>query len=162
MGILYTHDFGSLRLLRSSDVKGNHGPRASRRSCRVVYANIQGHHKNLSDLSLTTRVGDVFLFCTKTLVSSRRDISELMVQSFYRPMQLLKGEVNRFRGLALYVRDCFSVYRQRIYECGCSKVIIVRICSSSPYLYVFGVYKKLDLLDKIFDRLFTALAKLVC
>ena len=59
MGILYKHDFGHLRILRSSDVKENPGPKASRRSCCVVYANIRGLHKNLSDLSLIARGGDV-------------------------------------------------------------------------------------------------------
>ena len=30
-----------------------------------------------------------------------------MVPGFGRPMQLVSGEVNRFRGLAVYVRDGF-------------------------------------------------------
>ena len=36
--------------------------RASRRSCRVMYGNIRGLHKNLSDLSLAARGEDVFFF----------------------------------------------------------------------------------------------------
>ena len=36
MGILGKHDFGSLRLLRSSNVEKNPGPRVSRRSCSVM------------------------------------------------------------------------------------------------------------------------------
>ena len=52
-------------------------------------------------------------------------------------MQLLKGDVDRFRGLALYVRDDLSAYRQGSYECGYCEVIVVRICSSSHnYFYV--------------------------
>ena len=62
MGILYKRYFGRLRLLRSSDVEENPGPRVSRRSYRVVYANIRGLHKNLSDLALIARGGGVFFF----------------------------------------------------------------------------------------------------
>ena len=80
-----------------------------------MYAKIQGLHKNLSDLALVARGGDVFFFCSETLVSYRRNISEPIVLGFGRPMQLLNGEVDRFRGLAIYVRDSFSAYRQRGY-----------------------------------------------
>ena len=60
MSILYTHYFGRLRQLRSSNVKENPGLRASRRSCCVVYANIRRLQKNLSDFSFAVRGEDVF------------------------------------------------------------------------------------------------------
>ena len=60
-GILFKRYFGCLRLLCSSDVE-NPAPRASRRSYRVAYANIRGLQKNLSDLSLMAKGGDVFFF----------------------------------------------------------------------------------------------------
>ena len=87
------------------DVEEKPGPKATRRSFRVVLANIWGLHKNLSDLSLAARGGDVFF--SETLVSSRLYISKLMVSDFERPMQLLNGEVDRFQGLAQYVREVF-------------------------------------------------------
>ena len=40
---------------------------ASRRSCRVVYANILTLHKNLLDVSLIARGGYVFLFVLRLL-----------------------------------------------------------------------------------------------
>ena len=40
----------------------NPEPRASCRSCRVVFAIIRGLHKNLSGLYLIARGGDVFLY----------------------------------------------------------------------------------------------------
>ena len=43
----------------------------------------------------------------RRLVSSRRHNSELLVQDFVRLMQLLRGEVRRFRRLAVYVRAGF-------------------------------------------------------
>ena len=76
----------------------NPGPKASRRSCHVVYVNFRILRKNLSDLSLIVRCGEVFLFifCSETLVSSRRHIYELMVKRFGRPIQLPRDEVDWF------------------------------------------------------------------
>ena len=61
-----------------------------------MHAYIRGLHKNLSDLSLTARGGDMIFFCSETLISSRCHISELKAPGFDRPMQLLKEEVDRF------------------------------------------------------------------
>ena len=121
----------------------------SRRSCCVVYANILGLNKNLSYFSLIASGGDVFLY-SETLVSFRRHISKLMVPGFDGRMQLLRGKVDRFRGLAVYVCDGFSAYNQHSYECGCCDVIVDRICSTSHNFYVFGVYRNLDLLNIFF------------
>ena len=79
-----------------------------------------------------------------------------MIAGFGRSMQLLRGDDNRFRELAVYVRDGYSVYRQRSYECGCCDVILVRICSISHIFYEFGVYRNSDVSDAIFDCLLTA------
>ena len=57
-------------------------PRALPRSCRTVCAIIRGLHKNLSDLSLMGRGGDVFFFVLRL----KRNISETMVPDFGRPM----------------------------------------------------------------------------
>ena len=118
-----------------------------------IYANIRDLHKNLSNLSLIARSGDVFF--SETLVSPRPHISELMVPGFGKPMQLLRGEVDWVQGSAVYVRDDFSAYRQLGYECGCC----VKICSSSHNFYVFGVFRNLDISDNIFDCLLTTKAK---
>ena len=74
-----------------------------------MYVNIRSLHKNLSDLCLAARGGDVFFF--ETLVSYRCHILELMVSGFSKPMQLLKGEVDQFLGFAPYVRELFSTCR---------------------------------------------------
>ena len=67
-----------------------------------MYASIQGLRKNLSnvsDLLLLPEV-EMLFFCSEILVSSWRHISELTVSSFGRPIRLLRGEVDRFPGLA--------------------------------------------------------------
>ena len=82
-----------------------------------------------------------------------------MISDIGSPMQLLRGEVDRFRGLAINVRDCLSAYRQLSYECRGCEVMVVRICSSSHNFYMFGVYLNPDLSDTIFDCVLTALVK---
>lgn len=57
------------------------------------------------------------------------------------------------------MRDGFSAYRQPSYECEFCEVIVVQICSSDKKFYVFGVYRKPDLSDNIFDCLLTAMAE---
>ena len=47
----------------------------------------------------------------------------------------------------------------RDYECGCCKVIVIRICSSSHNFYKVCVHRYPDLADQIFDCLLTAMAK---
>ena len=74
-------------------------------------------------------------------------------------MQLLKGEVDWFRWLTVFVRDGFSTYRKRGYECRCCEVIVGRICSSSHNFYVFNVYRNLDISDNFFFTLLTAIAE---
>ena len=69
-----------------------------------------------------------------------------MIPGLDRPMQLLRGQVDRLRGLT----DGFSAYNHRACECGCCEVIVVRIYSSSHNFYAFGVYQNPDLSDKIF------------
>ena len=116
---------------------------ASRRSCCVMYANIRDLPESLSDLSLIAKGGDV------VLIFPSYYIFELMVLGFGKPMQLLRGEIDRFRELTVYVRDVFSAYKIRSYECGCCEVIVARICSSSHDFYVFDVYLNADHSDKI-------------
>ena len=148
MGILYKHYFGRLRLWRYSEIEQNPGPRASRRLWYVVYANIRRLHKSLSNLFLAAS-GDV-VFCSETIFSSRCHIADLIVPRFGRPMQLLKGEVDRFGGLALYVHKGFSANRQRSYGRKCREVIVVWICINNHNFYVLGVHRIPDLSDKIF------------
>ena len=48
--------------MRFSDVEENSGAKASRMSCPVVYANIRGLHKNLSELSIIAK-DEIIFFC---------------------------------------------------------------------------------------------------
>ena len=155
MGILYKRYFGCLMLLKSCG--GDSGMRASRSSCRVVYANIRACIRSCLICLLLPAVE--LYFCSESLVSSRRHISEPIVPDFGRPMQLLRDEADRFRGLAAYVHNGFSAYRQRSYRCGCCDVIVAKTCKSSHNFYVFSVYQNPDLSNNIFGCLLTVISK---
>ena len=83
-----------------------------------------------------------------------------LVPGFAKPMPLLGREAHRSRGLTVYVRHDFSACRQYSYECRCCKIIVIRICSSSHNFYVFGVYRNLNLSDKIFNCSLAAISTL--
>ena len=83
-----------------------------------------------------------------------------MVPGLGRPMKLLRGAVDRFR-VRRWLNRCVIAFRRidSSYEFGRCEVIVIRICSSSHNFYVFGVYRDLDLSDKISHYLLTAIAK---
>ena len=63
-------------------VELNPGPVTGRnRQCYVLYSNIRGLYGNLHDLIVASKGFDI-LFCSKTLVSNFRHISELAIPSF--------------------------------------------------------------------------------
>ena len=160
MGLSISFNLGRLRLLLSSDVEVNPGPvRRCLRNCSILYCNIRGLHGNLSDLAVAAGSCDV-LFCSETLVSSRRHISELRLPDFGKPMQILRGESDRSRGFAVYVRAGFSAYRQTKFECNCCELMVVRISGALSNTYVFGVYRNPDLDNHIYDCLLTAMANI--
>ena len=160
MGVLYKRYVDLLRLLKSSDVEEltQHDTTAYTQVVSCYVRQYPEPAKNLSDLSLIARGRDV-VFCSEVLISSRCHISELMVPGFGSPMQLIRSAVGRFRELAVYVRDGFSAYGQRSYECGYCEVIVFKICSSSHNFNVFGVYRNPDLSGTMFDYLLTTIAK---
>ena len=54
---------------------------------------------NLSDLTVASSQYDI-LFCSETLVSDMRHVSELLVPDFGRPVLLCRGKMPRARGMA--------------------------------------------------------------
>ena len=84
MRILYKLYFHRLRLLRFSEVE-NSRPRATRR--RVVLCTpLSGTCIIICQIYLSLSEVEMFFFCSNTLVSARRLISELTVPDFGRPM----------------------------------------------------------------------------
>ena len=134
----------------------NPRPRASRRSCRVAYANIRGLYKNLSDCLFWPEMEMCFFLRVLCLPDATFPSLWFRVLADWCSCSWV-----RLIGLDgwLYTCDRCSAYRQRGYECGCCEVVVVRICNSSHNFYIFLVYRNPDLSDKIFHCLLPAMAK---
>ena len=74
--------------------------------CRILCSNVRGLGGNLSDLAVASYQYDI-MFCSETLVSDMRHMSELLIPGFGRPVLLCRGMVPRARWMAAYVRDGF-------------------------------------------------------
>ena len=82
-------------LILSGDVELHPGPRfTGRPQCRVMYSNIRGLYKNIHDLIAVSRQYDI-LFCSETLVSSRRHPTEVLIPGFKKPTLLRSDAIPR-------------------------------------------------------------------
>ena len=134
------------------------GPRLTGRpQCRVMYSNIRGLYKNIHDLIAVSRQYDI-LFCSETLVSSRRHPTEILIPGFKKPTLLRSDAIPRARGMALYNRNDFSATNQRTYECSCHEVKIVKVCGGRSNFYIFSIYRNPDANDSIFNCLLSSVA----
>ena len=118
---------------------------------------MRGLAGNHSDLTVASSQYDILL-CSETLVSDSRHVSELLVPGFGRPVLLCPGRMPRARGMAAYVRDGYGAFRQHMFECGCCEMLVFRVCGVRQNLYVFSLYRNLDLDDRIFDSLLASMA----
>ena len=76
MEFIYLIFYACLRL-RFLDVETNQGPRRPVPTvCRILCSNVRGLAGNLSDLTMASSQYDM-LFCSETLVSDMRHVSEL-------------------------------------------------------------------------------------
>ena len=90
------------------------------------------------------------LFCSETLVSDMRHVSELLVPGFGWPVLLCRGKMPRARGMAAYVRDGYGAFRQLKFECGCCETQFFGVCGVRQNHYVFSLYRNPDLDDGFF------------
>ena len=98
--------------LQFPDVETNPGPRCPvPEACRILCSNVRGLSKNLSDVKVASSQDDL-LFCSETLVSDSRHMSELLVPGFVHPVLLCRDGVPRARGMAAYVRDGYGAFHQ--------------------------------------------------
>ena len=72
---------------------------------------MRGLAGKLSDLTVSSSQYDI-LFCSETLVSDKRHVSELLVPGFGRPVLLCRGKMPRARGMAACIRDGDGVFHQ--------------------------------------------------
>ena len=122
--------------LRFLDVETNPGQRRPVPPvCRILCSNVRGLAANLGDLTVASYQYDI-LFCSETLVSDKRHVSEFLIPGFGRSVLLCRGKIHRARGMAAYARDCFGAFRQPKFECGCCEMLVFRVCGVRQNLYV--------------------------
>ena len=147
-------------LILSGDVELHPRPRLTGRpQCRAMYSIIRGLYKNIHDLIAVSTQYDI-LFCSETLVSSRRHPTEILIPGFKKPTLLRSDAIPRARGMALYIRNEFSATNQRTYECNCHEVQIVKVCGGHSNFYIFSIYRNPDANDSIFDYLLSSMASI--
>ena len=143
-----------LLLLLCGDVEVNPGP--CRSKCRVMYSNIRGLYANINDLQIASRNYDI-IFCSETLVSSKRHVSELLLPGFNKPTLILSDSRARARGLATYIRSGYSASIIKDFVCNCHEVQLVKVCSRSNNFYIFNLYRNPDIDNRIYDCLLTSM-----
>ena len=147
-----------LLLILSGDIELNPGPVTGRnQQCRVLYSNIRGLYGNLHDLIVASKGFDI-LFCSETLVSNFRHISELAIPGFKRPILFKRNDINRAQGMAVYIRSGCSACHKATFECGCHEVQIIKVCGKHNNFYLFSVYQNPDADDGIFYCLLVSMA----
>ena len=157
MEFIYLVFYACLRL-RFLNVETNPGPRRPVPAvCRILCSNVRGLAGNHSDLTVAPSQYDI-LFCSETLVSDIRHVSELLVPGSGRPVLLCRGKMPRARGMAAYVRDGYGAFRQPKFECGCCEMLFFMACGVRQNLYVYSHYRNPDLDDRIFDCLLASMA----
>ena len=87
-----------------------------------------------------------------------RHVLEVLVPGFGRTVLLCRGKMSRAHGMATYVRDGYGAFRHLKFECGCCEMLVFRVCGVRQNLYVYSLYRNLDLDDRIFDCLHASMA----
>lgn len=70
------------------------------KSCRILSANVLGLHKNLMDHTKDVTNHDL-IFCSETLVSDLKNVSELRISNFREPVLIRRDYVSRASGMSL-------------------------------------------------------------
>ena len=157
MGTLHLKFYSCLRR-QFLDVETNPGPRCPvAASCRILSRNVRGLSRNLSDLAVASSQYDILLR-SETLVSELRHVSELLVPGFGHHVLLCRGKLPRPRGMAAYVRDGYGAFCQPKFECGCSEMVVVRVCGLKQIFCVYSLCRNPDQDDHIYDCFVTSMA----
>ena len=116
--------------------------------CRILYSSVG------SSVACLT----MLLFCSETLVSDIRHVSELLVPGFGCPLLLCQSKMPQARLMVAYIRYGYGAFHQPKFECGCCEMLVFRVCDTRQNLYVYSFYRNPDLDDRIFDCLLASMA----
>ena len=138
-------------LLLCGDIESNPGPsRATTRSARILYANVNGLSKKMEELRAASTRHDI-LFCSETRVTNKRCPGALKINGFSGPHQRLHKSSPNAQGMAMYIREGYCAYRQSQCECNCHEVQVVRVCSRLNNFYIYSFYRNPHHDDSIYD-----------
>ena len=148
--------FYTFLLVRFPDIELNPGPRQIPAKCRLMFSNINGLFGNIRDLAVTSSRYDMII-CAETKVTSHRNVAELRLPRFAKPVQILRGARPNGLGMALYVREGFAVTRLTQYECKCCEMMVTKIYGSRINFYIFCVYRSPNTDDRVYDCLLASM-----
>ena len=151
--------FLHILLILCGDIEVNPGPCRTRNKCRVLYHNIRGLKTNLNDLQIASRNYDI-IFCSETLVSQRRHVSEILLQGFNKPTLLLRDTRPNVRGLAVYIRTGFPATIRKENVCNCHEVQLIRVCSKHNNFYIFSLYRNPNSDDVLYECLLNSMGNI--
>ena len=92
------------------------------------------------------------------LSDDMRQVSELLVPGFGRPVLLCWGKMPRARGMAAYIGDGFGSIRKPKFECDCCEMLDCKVCGVRQNLYMSSLYLNPHLDDRIFYCLLASIA----
>ena len=145
-------------MLRFLDVETNPSQRRPVPAVsRILCSNVRDLAGTLRDLTVASPQYDI-LFCSETLASDMRHVTELLVPCFGRLVLLYCGKMPRARGMEAYLRDGYRAFCQPKFDLGCCKMLFFRVCGVRQNLYVCSLYRNPDLDDRIFDCLLESMA----
>ena len=110
---------------------------------RILSSNVRGLAGNLNDRPDRGSSQYHILLCLVTLVSDMYHLSKFLVPGFGNPVLLCRGKLPPARGMAAFVRDGYGAFHQPKFECGCYKMLVVRVSGVRQNLYVFSFYATL-------------------
>ena len=148
MEFIYLIFYACLRL-RFLDVETNPAVPAV---CRILCSYVRGLAGNFSDPTVASSQHDI-LFCSETLVSDMRHVSELLV-----PVSVALSRCVGARCLGpvgwRHTYEMVTEHFANPNECGCCKMLMFGVCGVRQNLYVYSLYRNPEKNDRIFDCLY--------
>lgn len=160
MGFNFPQLYLFLFVLLAGDVELNPGPYRQRaKCCRILYSNIRGLYKNIKDLTMAAANYDI-VFCSETLVSNLRDVSELLIPNFNKPVLVRRDSFPRARGMSVYIRSGYTAQHLSKFNCHCHEMQLIKVSSKYNNHYIFSLYRNPDANNDLYDCLLTAMASI--
>ena len=127
MEFIYLSFYACMRL-RFLDVKTNPSPqRPVPVVCRLHCSNVRGLAGNLSDLTVASSQYYI-LFCSETLISDIRHVSELVSRVRWPCLVLSGQDASGPWDGGIRIRDGFGAFRQPKFERDCCEMLAFRVC----------------------------------